>query len=83
MPSKVDLDYHLNAESICPRQPENAPDVSSEDGITDMILRMLNDRKNEAKIQSWDTLWMCLFPEWRAHIPSSGKLPSNRTKRKL
>lgn len=68
---KEGLEYHLAVpnESIC--TPQEAPLVQDpEDGITSRIEDVLNGRKANTKIDTWEVLWPTLFPDDLA-IPDS------------
>ncbi|KAM7201320.1 hypothetical protein V8F33_003420 [Rhypophila sp. PSN 637] len=75
MQTKEGVEYHLAVpnESIC--TPQEAPPVHNpEDGITSRIEDVLNGRKANTKVDTWEYLWRTLFPE-DLSIPDSHFVP--------
>lgn len=73
MRNKEGVDNHLAVpkESIC--TPREAPPVQNpEDGITSRIEDVLNGRKLNTKVDTWEGLWPTLFPD-------DDKIPDSRT----
>lgn len=60
----------VSEEEICTYRRCNP---NPEDGITPEIQKCLNERKSDGKIDSWEGLWRCLFPDDLV-IPEAGKI---------
>lgn len=61
------MDNHLTVDvsEMCKATPETNPiaRANPEDGITPEIDDVLAKRSTKDKIDTWETLWKCLFPE--------------------
>ena len=75
---------HLQLRQACePRTPQHEPPPDNpEDGITDEVYEVLNIRKADGKINTWESLWLTLFPQDGERIPSSGET-CDETKRPI
>ncbi|KAK3314497.1 hypothetical protein B0H66DRAFT_535412 [Apodospora peruviana] len=64
MTTKEGLDNHLAVpnDQICTSQ-ESPASHNPEDGITGRIEDVLNGRKANTKVDTWEVLWTTLFPE--------------------
>ncbi|KAM7199765.1 hypothetical protein V8F20_005635 [Naviculisporaceae sp. PSN 640] len=75
MIDKESLEYHLAVPSEVICTPPEAPlDQNPEDGITSRIEDLLNGRKANTKIDTWEVLWPTLFPADTV-IPDSRFVP--------
>jgi len=76
MSNKEGLENHLHVPNSMICTPQEAPPVQNpEDGITSRIEDVLNGRKANTKVDTWEVLWPTLFPEDTA-IPDSRALPA-------
>lgn len=67
------LEIHLNLpqKQMCPSQQTTPANRDPEEGITDQIEQVLNGRKANVKIDTWEAVWHTCFPEDRQEdVPS-------------
>ena len=65
---------HFAPDRSCrsqPEQPARDERKNPEDGITDEIEEQLVGRKYGTKIDTWEKLWMVLFPDDITYLPES------------
>ncbi|KAK0736089.1 hypothetical protein B0T21DRAFT_383731 [Apiosordaria backusii] len=75
MGSHVDLLAHSAVEIQCMCEVRDVPSsLDPEDGITPQVEEILNGRKANSKVDSWDTLWEVLFGTEQA-IPDHNFVP--------
>jgi len=68
---------------ICELSTVDKQSQSYEDGITTQMEYILSGRKNDNKIDNWESLWRTIFPEYEGDIPSPGKSNATRLFTKL
>ena len=73
MLSREALDAHIAVpnDRICSPQ-EGSASRNPEDGITGRVEDWLNNRKANAKIANWESLWRILFPSDKV-VPDQGE----------
>lgn len=73
LPTKEAYDEHLARDfrEICNVKP-GPVSINREDGISPTIEDVLNERRSDSKVDSWESLWRTLFPEDEI-VPEPGK----------